>query len=385
MKNYRFNANALKSSKLLVIIVFIGFISGLLNIGNYDIYFQIRDFLYFIQAPIYITLGIFLYEEIKNNKIFIQLLVLSSLTVTIYLLIPLIMDSSLIYKIGLEARYEYHFSNTLATFTSIVIIYARKVKYKLFNNSLELLFLFISLFSLAISFSRINYLIMFILLLIPYLYNKTYLIKKIFLSICFFITFFIFGGQYFQDYKGGNQGNDFETKVLNSLSEIVITDYTNITSINQNWRGYEANLGLLKFYNGSIPEYFFGQGYGTVVYTPTWVFKNSLVDNLDILPIFHNGYITILLKTGFLGLLLFFAWLYFLLVRTLKMINYENTKEEKLNILFIQGIVYLILLQTFVIHGIFQTKPPFILLLLLGYILQNYYVEKNYIKKVNHE
>lgn len=353
----------------LFIITIIGLISGLLSIDKYDIYYFTRDFLYFIQAPLYILLGFLLYNEIKDYKKILQVIIVSTFLITVYKLIPLILKPQLIFDIGLDARYEYNFSNTLAITTVVILLYTRKNKYKLLNNYIELSIMLVSFFSILISFSRITYLMLILLFIIPYIVKTTLLLRYHLLSTIL-VFFFIFGGVFMKSFTGGDQGNSFESKIFHSLNEIVISKYNTLKEINNNWRGFEANMGLEKYYQSSPLEYLFGQGFGAVVITPTWIFKNSDVDNLDVIPMFHNGYITILLKSGLIGLILYFVWLYYLLKTANKFKKINNTEEERIIILLIQAIVILFFFYTFVIHGIFQTNPPFIMLILLGYSIQ---------------
>ena len=192
------------------------------------------------------------------------------------------------------------------------------------------------------------------------------------------LLFILFGSVFFNLDSGGSQGSGFQDKVMHSINEMLVTNYDDVSDISSNWRGYEAYLGFSKYYSGSLPELLFGQGYGAVVYTPYWIFKGEL-PQLDIIPIFHNGYITILLKTGAIGLILFFILLYVLLNTATNIRQISIKPEQVLASTLLQANVFIIFFFTFFIHGIFSITPPLLLLVLVGVNLQ--LISVNNIKK----
>jgi len=258
----------------------------------------------------------------------------------------------------------------MALIAFVILFYSSKMQYKLFNTYIELLIMFFSLVSIVLSFSRTTYVLLIITLLVPYIHKKQILVVA-YISSVVFVLFLIFGGLFLDQNSGGTQGIGFQSKIMHSLSEMIVRDYDNTLEINSNWRGFEAYLGLEKYYSGNPVELIVGQGYGTVVYTPYWVFGDADTV-LDVLPMFHNGYITIILKTGILGLFLFFTWLYVLLRAGNKIYILGCTRQERLVGNLIQASVFIIFFQTLVVHGIFKTIVPVLLLVLIGISLQVY-------------
>ncbi len=231
----------------------------------------------------------------------------------------------------------------------------------------------ISLFSIAISFSRTSYVLLLIILIIPYI-SKSRVIIKMYGASILLVLFVIFGGLFLEEKSAGSQGSTFGSKVENSLNEMTVRNYQTAKDINNNWRGYEAYLGLSKYYEGNLTELLFGQGYGTVVFTPSWIFGE---EKLAVLPMFHNGYITIILKTGLVGLLFFFLFLWTLLRTTVKVVKISIDNQQKLVAMLLQASVFIVFFQTFVIHGIFKTTAPVLLLILMGITLQVLSIKQN--------
>ena len=349
------------------LIVLLGFISGIVHIAEYNMYYFARDIMYFIQAPIFITIGIYLYNELKDFDLLLKTIVLTSLLITVYRFSEFLINPSLIFQLGLETRSKYDLSNGTALLAFIIVFYARKLHYKLFNKYGELTIMGLSFFSIAISFSRTFYVLFILALIIPYI-NKKKIIFKMYGVAVVLVVFIIFGNHFFQMDVGGTQGENFQTKVIHSIDEITVKDYDDALEILHNWRGYEAFLGRSKYYEGNLYEIFFGQGYGCVVITPEWIFKGE--DIMGVLPMFHNGYITILLKAGLVGFLFFFLFLYTLLKTGTQSLKAAMSNEQALASILLQASVFFILFQTFVIHGIFTTTVPVMLLILIGIILQ---------------
>jgi len=78
--------------------------------------------------------------------------------------------------------------------------------------------------------------------------------------------------------------------------------------IQENWRGYEAYQGMLKFDEGNRLQQMFGYGFGARVDLGL-IMKLGGKDYEDV-PILHNEYVMLLVKTGIVGLLLYLLFLY---------------------------------------------------------------------------
>jgi O-antigen ligase len=226
----------------------------------------------------------------------------------------------------------------------------------------------VSLFSVAISFSRTDYVLTLAMIFIPYLSKLNYTLKAYWVTVLF-VLFIIFGGLFISVESNALEGDSFQSKINHSFNEILVRKYETTFEISQNWRGYEAFLGLTKFNEGNFIEILIGQGFGAVVYTPNWIF-NGEMGSLDVLPMFHNGFITILLKTGLLGLIFFFLFLFKLLKVASEVTILGVSKLDKLTTILLQSAVFTVLFLTFVVHGIFTTTTPVLLLILMGATLK---------------
>jgi O-antigen ligase len=94
------------------------------------------------------------------------------------------------------------------------------------------------------------------------------------------------------------------------IEEVWITERMSRSQIDDNWRGYEAARALGQWAEGGPPRWLFGEGLGSLV--DLGMFQTLTRDRRDavrFIPIFHNGYMTVLVKTGLVGICLYLAFL----------------------------------------------------------------------------
>ncbi len=96
----------------------------------------------------------------------------------------------------------------------------------------------------------------------------------------------------------------FLNKVANSGSEVKVRAYETFQDINNNWRGYEAYRATKTFEGYAAPEKIFGGGGGALV-DLGFAMQLSTARAFQYIPIMHNGYMYLLVKTGITGLVLF--------------------------------------------------------------------------------
>jgi hypothetical protein len=94
------------------------------------------------------------------------------------------------------------------------------------------------------------------------------------------------------------------------FEEVWVTERMSRSQIDDNWRGYEAARALGQWTDGGPPRWLFGEGMGAMV--DVGLFQTMTRDRRDarrFFPIFHNGYMTVLVKTGLVGIGLYLAFL----------------------------------------------------------------------------
>ena len=98
--------------------------------------------------------------------------------------------------------------------------------------------------------------------------------------------------------------SSFFDKFANTADEVKFRHYDSFQEISDNWRGFEAYRGLQTYDGYSSREQVMGAGLGALVdlgfsmqLTPT--------EAMRFIPIVHNGYTYLLVKTGVIGIVLF--------------------------------------------------------------------------------
>lgn len=104
-------------------------------------------------------------------------------------------------------------------------------------------------------------------------------------------------------------------KIETSWREVSTYNDTSRVDISSNYRGYESGRAMAEFENAGWVEQLFGQGYGAVVDLGVETASTTSTFSRRSAPFLHNGYLYFLVKTGVLGLLLYFGFLFYLLYR----------------------------------------------------------------------
>ena len=147
-------------------------------------------------------------------------------------------------------------------------------------------------------------------------------------------------------------GDDtFVEKVVGTLAELGASDYDSIDAINHRWRGFEAYRALQEFASGTPVNYAVGKGFGRNI---DLGFTMVLADEeFDKIPILHNGYLYLLVKTGIIG-----VGVYLLYLRRVFLTGGELMESRSQRHRFVGAwlvvLVAFLLESTLVIAGVFN-------------------------------
>lgn len=146
--------------------------------------------------------------------------------------------------------------------------------------------------------------------------------------------------------------------------EVELHPYSNMSEINDNWRGFEGYKALQSYRSMNPVEQCFGGGFGKLV---DLGFSMDLGGTTEIqeIPILHNGYLYLLVKTGIIGLALFFAFVAQVLLRGRNLLKSRSHEARLCGSLFLwSGLTFL--LTQGVITGIYNKGVLAPNLVLLG-------------------
>jgi hypothetical protein len=311
----------IRSLKLLfpfLLLALIGIMIGLYNYGiNQDFY---RDFYYYAKVPIYILAGIAVSQYIKDfDTIFylFGLFVLYSSCMHIYKAIP---------NLGL-INDLYSYRNAAGTEDINEVIFLGLFFSRIINKKFRALipktsFLFkvmgyLIFVSFLLYFSRnmIVLLLVFCFFMCNWV-NVRHLKSRVNYRLFYVLVAVISVSAILATLASTTSSipmlNSLVEKFESIPAELIwnAEDNTSATmdDIQHNWRGFEAYQGILTYENGNTFSKLIGSGFGTLV-------ELGIVMDLDgaeyeRIPILHNGYIFLLVKNGWLGILLYLLFIY---------------------------------------------------------------------------
>lgn len=281
----------------LAIILLIGLIStATLSPYSFSTWNFGKDIYFFLAPIMMLMLGLTIIKDSSGYELVLKTSVITLTIISIIQFSDFLLTGK-IFNASLETRYEYGMESTAATLALLLIISLRPSIKLLFGSAQLLTAVILNLLMIAVSMSRVNIAIAFIAL--TFLFSHTRILRAtVLIAVSFLVAAPLF--QIPLNVAGGSaiDASSFFNKILNSLQEIRISDYSELSEINENWRGYEAFLGVNEVLSVGGWANFIGLGFGSFAAGP---FEGKL----EQIPFFHNGFITIFLKSGILGIAVF--------------------------------------------------------------------------------
>lgn len=360
------NFSALKKGRYFVVLlvpVFAALIAG----RNNNAYLIFKDAYYLLIPLVFITAGILLAGVIEIGRYLKTLVlagVLTSVTVTCIS----------VWYMGWQAiinPYAAHYAIGIVgtpgpPVALACLLLSRKFNIRLYTPLYFKLFVAINILGLYMFASRTYLIVMlcFLFLLMADKVKRTWIFPLI--SV-FFVLFICMPAMQFNA-----AGNDtFVNKLLRSFSELSIGDYNTEQDINVKYRGYESFMALKTYAEGGMAGWLFG-GLGKLVDLKTFVRLGQDAD-FRYIPILHNGWLYILVKTGIAGIITYLAVFGKLLFINWK--KYHHKKSRPVIRLFAAlciGSVLSLLLTNYIVTAFFNMEMS-ILMITLGYSYYHFY------------
>ena len=324
----------------------------------------IRDIYYFINPLIFIMI----FAEIARKKINLYT-IMNTIEVAggIVALIGGFRMVSYLSKYGINGIGSLNdwrmsvFTGDLGIVIAIVLLLTRNDK-KGLNKFLSRLILVLCIIVFVFSVSRTSILV-FLCFFLPCIYSRERL--SVFIKYFPRIVGFLILILIFYQLLPSNLTNSFNNKILNSFIEIsTVSDWNDPATIIQNWRGYETYCAIEEWKSTNLFNQLFGFGFGKKIYVGSYA---KLVDPnaIDSIAVLHNGYSTMLIKQGVLGVCLYVLF-YILLIRS----AWKSVKRTKLSYLsrLYLGTTLSMALMTYFLNGLFKDVVQLILVLFMGYL-----------------
>ena len=352
---------------LFLAIFLISLIVGLFF--NHQIYFIIRDNTYLLKPICGLLLGYQLFN--KNIKNPFQFIVYAGVAIASYHLLMvlygiLILGNRTVINIRATAGYF----NDFEVYALIFLIFHKKLglNFSSKQNKIFIIIIGLSSFFYLARTNFIQFIVLFIALKGFFIWNKKAVI--IVLTTIIFTLLGYAAVYYYNPVRNGKGLDEFLYKIKMVPAEAFSTKINrdDWKQFNDNYRSYENIRTVQQLtYQDHL---WFGEGMGSKVDLKQKIFLGDM--QLRYISILHNGYMTVLLKSGLLGLFVY-------LLTILKFFKNKNTLIHELNninLIFIGTGVFLII-SNWVFMGFYN--PVDTKSILIGFL----FAYKNEIQKFN--
>jgi hypothetical protein len=162
------------------------------------------------------------------------------------------------------------------------------------------------------------------------------------------------------DLDSSEARSSFLGKMARSVEELWISDYSDLKSISDNWRGYETAQALKQYANGTPLNWVAGQGFGTLVRLGVGMRLGGSGDVAGrtlyhAIPVLHNGYAYLLIKGGAISVAAYLVFLAMLWrVGSAAISRAPQGDAGRTAALLLRSVVVVLAISTWVISGAFN-------------------------------
>ena len=134
----------------------------------------------------------------------------------------------------------------------------------------------------------------------------------------------------------------FQGKIASSLNELTVNSSVTDNELHGQWRGYEIMLLVQKTGVADLYNKFVGFGYGSkLALDREWELDGQWVNDI---PRLHNAFLTVVLKSGFLGFVVYLILVF--------QYSRDFTYHKNMRVI----VLVLLIIQSFVFAGIFSPE-----------------------------
>jgi hypothetical protein len=343
-----------KVLKNILLILLIGFLGAI--IYRYSLSQIIKDILHFLKPILGLLIGYVFFKKVNDKSYFIKIVIIAGLiSAFIHFFILMVFSDFTSGNIG--AIRQFSRDNFLELIALFFLIFYKKITNNVFHKKSFWLCIIILTSSSVLYFSRTMLLVTIVLFLTINGYTRitsktiNYLVLFTLITSLFYLILF---NTKIERNKPGLEAFLYKIKI--APQEIFKTkiDRENHKDLWDHWRGYEAKRAIALM-EKKPSSFVFGTGFGSLV---NLKFNAPLADNqkgLKYISELHNGYVYILYKTGAIGLLIYFYFL-FTLYR-------EINKKETFERTYISAIGLIYFITTLTITGVFNNRDIFVFIL----------------------
>ena len=356
---------------IIISILSLPILWGLAMSYNESLYNTVQGFFYLSIPLLLIIIGFQLSKIFSIKQYFSIILKIGNIISIMFIVVA-------IYKIGFsaflspytKARFVLGSGSPACVLSLIISIYSDKFDFNLFkNNTRRILSIIVSLAAIYLFASR-TYWVMLVIFIIVFSFKTIRTGKLLMLMFLSLFAILIYFNLIYTD-NGLSFSNSIIYKLTHSLKEIEFSNFKTPREINQNFRGYEAYRSWRTYIDGNPSELVFGLGLGKLVHLNTQMLLDGKLWT-DI-PIVHNGFFYILVKTGALGIIFILLFFFFFALVGFRRCRSDSYEQQFIG-LFILACGASLFMTNFVICGLFNFEIS-ILLITAGFIISKHYIQ----------
>ncbi|MFT7250368.1 MAG: hypothetical protein ACI9FW_000078 [Flavobacterium sp.] len=305
---------------------------------DYEKYYIIRDVTYLLKPIIGFFIG---YQICKKNLHNAFNLLITTAFIIAIVHIAVIVFAFVVYRISTvnEIRYYGGYFSDYEVYILAILIFHKKFQLDYTKKKIQIYTAIIG-FSVFLYLARTNFLQLLILVVAMKGYFR--ITKRSIKVITSIILLSIIGYStvlYINPKRNGDGIEAFLYKIKVAPSEtfkskIKRDDYKDF---NDHYRAYENIMTIRQVSKGGVLDILFGKGLGSRIDLRQKVYLGDM--ELRYISILHNGFMIVFLKSGLLGLFIFFYTIYYFF----KKIKTKNELIKNINLLFVGTGVFLIL------------------------------------------
>jgi hypothetical protein len=305
---------------------------------NESTYNFFRDIAYLLKPIIGLLVGYQLYKKCQNK--FFTTVIYTGLLISCFHLVIVFVTFIRFHAITVNLLREYcGYHSDYEVYVLVILMFYNKFE---INWSKKKAHVFIAIVALSsfLYLSRTN----FIQLIILFIAMKGYFVlnKKsvtIVASIIFFVVFGYTAVYQSNPHRSGKGIEAFLYKIKNAPIEPFKTkiDKDNWKDFNDNYRSYENILTVKQVSIQGTSAVLFGKGLGATINLGREIWTND-GEFIQYIPILHNGFATVFLKSGIFGLFFLLIFIYLLG----KPVKSNLVSVQNLNFILIGTAVFLI-------------------------------------------
>jgi hypothetical protein len=339
---------------------------GFIGISSHELNHILRDVSFALTPISLISMGYWIAGNKGIWPLILKVMVLYGFVLAVIHLSSFVLNPVIFTAGSMEVRKVLGGTGELVVLAFVLGLFQKDIKRTaLFLGLLpRFIVMPVLLASIVLSFSRTHLMVAIILC-----FSLLGWVSRINRRFVLAITLIMLGYIAFAVVTPENETGTFRSKIVRSVTEVAVSDYLDMSDIQNNWRGFETYKAVETYLSGNTQQYVLGQGFGALVDLGFYMPLGGEGDvSFRYVPITHNGYVYILVKVGLLGLV---CYAYFYVKVTKYAVRYSHSMKSELRFSarLLLGCILSLIAAMYVVGGMAEMHNSE-MVLLLGFLMR---------------